>query len=153
MKRILFVSGAPRQGKTLLTNRLVTEHSFVSLSVDIAYIEFIKSQCPILYFEALPLYIAPHFNSLVDGCDDYSKAHFGRAFNAEWRRYLVTRIQGMASLYDRVAVEGYLLKCCDEAFGQEVATVAPVFVVSVESGRYFFQGLEMNFEAISALGT
>jgi hypothetical protein len=153
MKRVIFVTGTPRQGKTYLTNRLVAEHSFVRLSVDEAYVEFIKTRCPMLYFDALRLYIGPHYDALLEHRDNYSKAHLGRAFDAEWRRYLATRIQDMALLHDSVAVDGYLLKCCDGECTQAVTTVTSVFVVSVEDRRYLFEGRKLSFDAVAALGT
>ena len=153
MKRIILVTGMPRQGKTHLTNRLVTEFSFAALSVDQAYLDFVKTRCPMLYFEALHLYIGPHYDAIIENGDDYSNAHLGRGFDAEWRRYLATRIRGMASLHDNLAVEGYLLKCCDSQFDQMLASVGPLFRVSTEGGRYYFQGRELSAGMIAALGT
>jgi len=152
MKRIILVTGMPDAGKSCLTDRLVREFSLEPLSVDEAYVAFVKAECPMLYFDALHLYIAPHHNWILAD-RNRTKAYLGRDCAAEWGRYLINRIQGLAALHDAVVVEGYLLEGRDSDIRQAVASAAAVFVVSVQGGRCFCEGRELTAEAVAALGT
>jgi len=152
MKRVILVAGRPGEGKSHLAKSLVTQHSFVDLSVDQAYVDFIKQHCPMLYLDALHLYIGPHYHAILSE-RDYSRAHLGRDFVAEWRRYLVTRIAGLTSLEDSVVVEGYLLKWWDQELNQSLASSVQVFVVLVKGRRYFYQGRELTTVEVARLGS
>lgn len=153
-KRVILLTGFPGQGKTYLMNRLQQEASCAALCVDDVYADFIKTQCPTMYFESMRMYIAPHYDSLIEGLDDYSAVLYGRRFDAEWRAHLVNRIHTLASVCDSVFAEGYLLKM--RVVGQIHTALAPlarVHTLSVQSRRYFLGSKELTFEQVAALGT
>jgi hypothetical protein len=153
-KRVILLTGTPNQGKTYLMTKLEQEASCRSLCVDIAYNEFMKTQCPGMYFENLHSYVGPHYDSLIEGLDAYSFVKSGRYFDAEWQAHLVNRIHALASVCDSVFAEGYLLKT--SVVGQIHAALAPlarVFALSVQSRRYFLGSKELTFEQVVALGT
>lgn len=151
-KRVVLLTGIPDQGKTHLMTRLEKEASCTSLCVDIAYNEFIKTQCPAMYFENLHSYVGPHYDSMIENLDDYSFVKSGRNFDAEWRAHLISRIQTLVSACDRVAAAGYLLKA--QVVSQIHAALAPharVHAVSVTNRRYFLGTKKLTFEQVSAL--
>lgn len=152
-KRVILLTGVPGQGKTHLMNRLKQEASCAALCVDDVYVDFIKTQCPAMFFENLRMYIAPHYDSLIEGLDARSASLYGRCFDAEWRAHLVDRIHTLLSVCDSVFAEGYLLKT--SVAGQIYAVLAPlarVYTLSVHSRRYFLGSKELTFEQIAALG-
>jgi hypothetical protein len=151
-KRLLMLTGLPQQGKTHLMERLEREASCTGLRVDAVYCNFIKTQCPAMYFENLPDYVGPHYDSMIEGLDAYSFLKSGRYFDAEWRAYLVRRIQNHAAENDRAVVDGYLLKT--RVVGQIQGALAPlarVNAVSVEGRRYFLGRKELTFEQVAEL--
>ncbi len=147
---ILLVYGQPGHGKSYLAEKLTTEHLFAALSVDEAYVEFIRIHCPILYFEALQYYIGPHYYStLVDR--DYSKALFGRDFVAKWHSFLQVRIEGMSARHVRLIVEGDLLRNCKDRFEAELSRLAQVFQIEVVDRSYRWQGTPLSLTQIARL--
>jgi hypothetical protein len=148
---ILLAYGEPGHGKSYLAEKLKSEHAFDVLSVDEAYVEFIRARCPMLYFEALEYYIGPHYYSVLAD-RNYSKAHFGRDFVAEWHSYLKEQIEGMAARHDRVVVEGGLLRDCKDQFEEELRGLAQVFQIKVTDRSYRWQGTPLSLAQIAALG-
>ena len=148
---ILLVYGRPGHGKSYLAEKLKTVHSFGALSVDAAYEEFIRVHCPMLYLAALEYYIGPHYYSILAD-RDYSKAHFGRDFVAEWHSYLKDCIEGMAARHDRVIVEGDLLRDCIAQLEAELRSRAQVFQIEVVDRSYRWQGTPLSLTQIAALG-
>jgi hypothetical protein len=148
---ILLAYGQPGHGKSYLADKLKTEHSFGVLSVDETYVEFIRSRCPMLYFEALEYYVGPHYFSIL-GDRGYSKAHFRRDFVAEWHSYLKECIEGMAARHDRLIVEGDLLRDCKDQFEVELRSLAQVFQIKVVDQSYRWQGRPISLTQIAALG-
>lgn len=151
MKRLILLVGRSGQGKTYLARYLSTEHSFVTLSVDQAYLDFVRTQCPMLNFDALNFYISPHYHAILKN-RDHSIAHLGRDFIYEWLQYLTTRILDLTSLHDSVVVEGSLLNHCANDFQPLMTSFAQVYVVSVDKQRYFLDGRELGTESVAALG-
>ncbi len=49
MKRLFLVSGMPGAGKTYLAKKIASEHSFKYVELDTEYVQFIKSECPMLF--------------------------------------------------------------------------------------------------------
>ncbi len=151
-KRLILLTGLPRQGKTHLMTRLEREAVCTGLRVDAVYCDFIKTQCPAMYFENLPDYVGPHYDSMIEGLDAYSFSKYGRYFDAEWRAHLVRRIQNHATENDRSVVDGYLMKArvVDQIQGA-LAPLARVHAVSVEGRRYFLGRKELTFEQVAEL--
>jgi hypothetical protein len=148
---ILLVYGRPGQGKSWLAEKLRSEHSFEVLSVDDAYVAFIRVYCPQIYFEVLEYYVGPHYHAiLLDR--DYSKAHFGRDFLAEWHAHLKVRIEGMAARHGRLIVEGDLLRDCIDRFEAELSGLAQVFQIEVVDRSYRWQGTPLSLAQVAALG-
>jgi hypothetical protein len=148
---ILLAYGQPGHGKSYLAEKLKTEHSFGVLSVDETYVEFIRSRCPMLFLEALEYYVGPHYHSiLLDR--DYSKAHFGRDFVAEWYSYLKECIEDMAAQHARLIVEGGLLRDCKDQFEAELRRLAQVFQIEVVDQSYRWQGRPISLPQVAALG-
>jgi GTPase SAR1 family protein len=146
MKQIRLVTGVPGAGKTTLMRQL-TEHSFVGLSVDEAYLHFIRDHCQPIDFPALRYYIAHHYDVILSD-RLRSKAYLGRDFFAEWVSHLLTRIVGFSALHPKIVVQGYSLKHVaeDDVRMQSGANVA---TVRVESGRYFAADREVTIEQIA----
>ena|SRR5437867_801207 len=82
MKQIRLVTGVPGAGKTTLMRQLTAEQSFVGLSVDKAYVHFIRDYCQPIAFPALRYYIAHHYDVILTD-RLRSKAYLGRDFFAE----------------------------------------------------------------------
>ena|SRR5437870_5725526 len=148
---ILLTFGRPGHGKSYLAEKLKTEHSFAVLSVDETYDEFIRVHCSLLYFEALEYYIGPHYHHILAD-REYSKAHFGRDFVAEWHSYLKVCIEGMAARHDRVIVEGDLLRDCKAQLEAELRSRAQVFQIEVVDRSYRWRETPLSLTQIAALG-
>jgi hypothetical protein len=149
MKQIRLVTGLPNAGKTTLMGHLTAEHSFVGLSVDEAYVTFIRDHCQPIHFPALGYYILHHYEYiLVDR--SRSRAYLDRDFLAEWMSHLITRIAGLSSQHEKIVVEGYLVKDLpeDEVRNQTGASVA---TVRAEGGLYFVGDRQVTVEQIAAL--
>ncbi|SFM05508.1 hypothetical protein SAMN05421863_101140 [Nitrosomonas communis] len=151
MKRLILVVGRSGQGKSYLARFLSFGHSFAALSVDEVYLDFVRTHCPMLYFDALNLYISPHYHAILKN-RDHSMTHLGRDFVHEWLRYLATKILGLISLHDNVVVEGCLLDHCANEFQSAMASFGQVFVVSVVKQRYFLNDHELSMESVATLG-
>ncbi len=104
-----------------------------------------------LYLEALPYYVGPHYCAiLLDR--DYSKTHFGRDFVAEWHSHLEGCIEGMAARHDRMIVEGGLLHDCKDQLEDDLSRLAQVFQIEVADRAYRWQGSPISLAQIAALG-
>lgn len=151
MKRLILVIGRSGQGKSYLARLLSSEHSFAALSVDEAYLNFVRTHCPMLNFDALSLYISPHYHAILKN-RDHSLTHLGRDFIYEWIRYLAARILDLTSLHDSVVVEGCLLDHCADDLQHAMAPFVQVYIVSVVNRRYFLHDCELSAELVAALG-
>jgi nucleoside-triphosphatase THEP1 len=149
MKQIRLVSGLPNAGKTTLMQQLTAEHSFKGLSVDGAYVTFIRSHCQPIDFPALRYYIAQHYDGILAD-RKRSRAYLGRDFFAEWMSHLITRIVGFSSLHEKIVVEGYLLKDVPE-HEVRMQSRASVATVHVRDGLYFVGERRVTVEQIAAL--
>ena len=149
MKQIRLVTGVPGAGKTTLMRQLTAEHSFVGLSVDKAYVHFIRDHCQPIDFPALRYYIAHHYDVILTD-RLRSKAYLGRDFFAEWVSHLLTRIVGFSSLHPKIVVEGYSLKHVAE-HDVRIQTGASVARVHVQGGRYLVGDRPVTVEEIAAL--
>jgi hypothetical protein len=148
---ILLAYGEPGNGKSYLAEKLKAEHSFAILSVDDTYIDFIRSRCPMLYFPALDYYIGPHYYAILAD-REYSKAHLGRDFVAEWRSYLKDCIECMVDRHDRVVVEGGLLRDYRDQYEAQLRSRAHVFQIEVVQRSYRWQGRPVSLSQIATLG-
>ena len=150
MKQIRLVTGVPGAGKTTLMKQLTAEHSFVGLSVDEAYVQFIRDHCQPIDFPALRYYIAHHYDViLIDRLR--SKAYLGRDFLAEWVSHLLTRIVGFSALHAKIVVEGYSLKHVAE-HDVRMHSGANVASIRVQGGLYFVNDRQVTVEQIVAQG-
>ena len=150
MKQIRLVTGVPGAGKTTLMRQLTAEQSFVGLSVDKAYVHFIRDYCQPIAFPALRYYIAHHYDVILTD-RLRSKAYLGRDFFAEWVSHLLTRIVGFSSLHPKIVVEGYSLKHVAE-HDVRMQAGASVATVRVQGGLYFVGDRQVTVEQIAALG-
>jgi hypothetical protein len=153
MSLILFVGGDPGHGKSYLAKQLQDRHSFFVLSLDHAYVAFIKAFCPMLYFDAIGLYVGPHYDNILRH-RDYAKSHFGKDFVAEWHTYLENRIDGFSARHPKLVVEGYVLHDAmplESRIGQRHRAVH----ISVRSRQYFQQQgdseVPISFDQIAAI--
>ena len=125
------VYGNPDAGKLVLARKLEENHSCHRLSLDDAYVQFIKVECPMLYFDALGQYVGPHYDAILRE-DTYSLAQFGRSFLAEWLLHLRRRVRGLVMFHPSVVVEGYVLdEDCRNALQQDLADPVEVFPIEV----------------------
>jgi hypothetical protein len=148
MRQILLVSGLPHAGKTTLMHQLAAEHAFAGLSVDDAYVTFIRTHCQPIDFPALGYYILQHYEAILRD-QDRSMVYLGRDFLAEWLSHILARIVGFSSLHEKIVVEGYLVKDVPEN-GVRTQTGASVASVRVEGGRYSMGGQQVTIEQITA---
>ncbi len=153
MKRVKLVTGEPKSGKTWLAEKLANDHSFINLSVDAVYVDFVKSKCHMLFFEALNKYISPHYNCILSD-SDYSKTQFeGRDFVKEWREYLLQRIEErLADKNDQIVVEGYLLKYCMGYLQEKLQGKAQTFQIQVANRVYKWKDQTFTVEQVASLG-
>ena len=156
MKTVLWVTGEPGSGKSCLARELGKDHGFDVLSVDKAYVEFVQEECPMLFFEALCKYIAPHYLHILSKLD-WSEKHFnGRDFVTEWHEYLFPRIEELATQKDRVVVEGYLLKHCNDYLKdlrEKLQGRVQIFHIQVAEQEYSYEGRKLTVEQIAKLGS
>ena len=148
---VLLVSGPPGAGKTYLASHLQSDHSFEVLSLDELYVEFIKSDCRMLYFEALDKYIGPHYDSIL-AHRDYSRSQFGRDFVAEWHSHVLSRARERAAGGKSVVVEGYLLRDWQDKLQAGLEDLARVFRIVVENRRYWWLHERLTIEQVAGLG-
>ncbi len=156
MKRVIFVTGESKSGQTYLAKGLASNHDFDSLSVDEAYVSFVKAKCHLLYFEALCKYIAPHYEHILSD-RQYSKEHFnGRDFDKEWHEYLFLQIEESATQKDRVVVEGYLLKYCTDCadhLREKLQGKVQVFQIQVADWVYTYRDQTLTMAQVATLGS
>ena len=153
MKRVLFVTGEPGSGKSTLAEELAKNHSFVHLSVDDAYVEFVRDKCNLLFFEQLERYIAPHYNCILSE-RKFSKEQFGRDFVVEWYEYLLQQIiEELATQKDSVVVEGYLLKDCIGDLQAKLQGKAEMYRIQADNMEYKCNGQVLTVEQVAALGS
>ena len=147
MTILYLIYGNPGKGKTYLAHKLKDENSCNHFPVDDAYVEFIRENCPKLFFDRLDLYIFGHYMHILKD-SDYSKAQFGRDFVDEWHKHLLARIEGLVARHERVAVEGYLLFDCWNCFEAKLKNKARVFPIEVEDTKYRYHSSPITFEDI-----
>jgi hypothetical protein len=150
-RRIFLVYGDPDAGTSYLAKRLEENYSCHRLSLDEAYVQFIKAECPIVYFDALRQYIGPHYDAIVRA-DTYSLAQFGRSFLAEWLLHLRRRVRALSIFHASVVVEGYVLDAdCRGALEQDLPDPVEVFPIEVVNQNYFYKGEAITLEQVAAL--
>ena len=156
MKRVWFVTGKSKSGKTCLARQLANNHAFVVLSVDTAYVRFVSERCDELYFKALDKYIGPHYKCILSD-RKYSKAQFnGRDFVEEWQRYLLQRIADFAKGEDRPVVEGYLLKYCSDCadlLREKLQGEVQIFAIHAADGVYTWKDQTLTVGQVATLGS
>jgi hypothetical protein len=138
LPRVFLVFGEHGSGKTTkVAAPLKAAHHFEVVSVDKVYVEWVKSQCPSLYFEDLSKYIFQHYNSILIG--DYTVEVFkGRNVVAEWHAHLLDHIIEQSQQHNSLVVEGYLLFDCKDAYTIELAKLpVQVFQIPVEHDQPF----------------
>ena len=151
-RRIFLIYGDPDAGKSSLAKKLEENYSCQRLSLDQAYVQFIKAECPMIFFDALGQYIAPHYDRILRA-DTYSLAQFGRSFLAEWLLHLRRRVRGLVMLHPSVVVEGYVLdEDCRNALLQDLADPVEVFPIQVVDHTYFHRGEPVTLEQLATLG-
>jgi hypothetical protein len=151
-RRVFLVYGDPDAGKSYLAKKLEENYSCHRLSLDEAYVQFIKAECPIIYFDALGQYIGPHYDHILRA-DTYSLAQFGRSFLAEWLLHLRRRVRALPIFHPSVVVEGYVLDSdCRSALQQDFADSAQVFPIEVVDQTYSYEGQSVTLEQVAALG-
>lgn len=104
-----------------------------------------------LYFEALELYIAPHYDNIL-AHRDFSKAHLGRDFVTEWHSHLLHQIEGLIATHDKVAVEGYLLRDSKDKLEALLGNSVKLFQIEVKDKCYYVDGQSLTAQQIAALG-
>jgi hypothetical protein len=153
MACILLVSGKHLSGKSTLAEQLRTTHGFEVVSVDEVYVEWVKSECPSLYFDDLQKYIHHHYHYIL--VDEYTKDVLGRDLIAEWHRHLLGVIFNRSQQHERLVVEGYLLFDCKDQYEVELTEQSmQVFQIHVENDRYFLIRVRtVAIDEIASLGT
>ena len=152
-RRMFLVYGDPDAAKSYLAKKLEENYSCHRLSLDEAYVQFIKAECPIIYFDALDRYIGPHYDAILRE-DTYSLAQFGRSFLAEWLLHLRRRVRALTMFHASVIVEGYVLDDdCRGALQQDLADPVEVIPIEVVDHTYFYKGEPVTLEQVAALGT
>jgi hypothetical protein len=151
-RRIFLVYGDPDAGKSYLAKKLAENYSCHRLSLDDAYVQFIKVECPMIYFDALGQYIGPHYDAILRA-DAYSLAQFGRSFLAEWLLHLRRRVRALAMFHASIVVEGYVLdEDCRNALQQDLADPVEVFPIEVVDQTYSYKSEPVTLEQVAALG-
>jgi dephospho-CoA kinase len=151
MKRVFLLYGNPGSGKSTLARKLRDEHGFRLISLDPLYVEFIQSECPRLYFEALGTWIAPHYKQLFNG-KERTKQRYGRDLVQEWHEYILARIEDLIAQDDSVVVEGFLLFDCMEFLESSLSAKARVFRILADHLKYRILGPQMTSEEIAEFG-
>ena len=150
MKRLFLIHGDPGSGKSTLARKLRDEHGFEILSLDDLYVEFIKTQCPILYFDVLDKFIAQHYQCILHP-KAYTNHHFNRDFVNEWHEYLLTTISERSDRQDDLVVEGFLLYDYLGALEAYMSQVAQVFLVHTSDHIFRVLGAPLTTRDIAAL--
>ena len=142
MARIFLLYGAPNHGKSTLAAKLKTDFGFDVIETDDAYVQFIKTRFPRIYFDDLHLYIAQHYHYVL-GC------HADRV--REWHEHLLGEIDKRAADCDQLVVEGYLLGDCKDAYEAKLtANGNQVAQIHAEKRSYWTRA--SGIEQIAALG-
>ena len=156
MKRVVFVTGESKSGKSYLATELANKHAFVPLSVDAAYVDYVREKCDELYFKALHKYIAPHYKHILSD-REHSKTQFnGRDFVEEWHEYLFQQIEELATQKDRVVVEGYLLKYCTDCadhLREKLQGKVQIFQIQAANKVYRRIDQTLTVEQVATLGS
>jgi hypothetical protein len=135
VKRVFLIHGNPGSGKSTLAKKLRDEHSFEMLSLDELYVEFIKSECPVLYLDAIDKFIAQHYECILHP-EAYTKHHFKRDFVNEWHEYLLTTTSEWSARHDDLVVEGFLLYDCLGDLEARMLQAVRVFLVHASDLTY-----------------
>jgi hypothetical protein len=151
MKRLFLIHGLPHQGKTFLASRLRAQFSCEYISVDRAYLKFIRERCPELDFKLLEKYIGVHYDHILLP-EQYSVAVCGRNFVSEWRSYLLKVISRAVRRPRDVVVEGYLLRDCKERICGRFEKERRVILLEVAKRQYFLAGTRLELEDLAKLG-
>jgi hypothetical protein len=150
MPLIVLIHGLPGSGKSHLAGQLKAGHDFQTLSLDEAYVSFVRDQCPELYFDLLRWYIGSHYDFIVRN-REYSKHWFRRDYVDEWHEYLLGQIRQLRSASNRLAVEGYLLYDCKDSFQVELASDVRVIQIEVSNRTYKLGTTLVTADEIAAL--
>lgn len=153
MARVLLVFGEHLSGKSKLAKELkAADPRLEVIDVDAEYVKWVKDRCPQIYFEYLSQYIYHHYNCILLG--EYSRHVFGRDLVADWHAHLLTLIVEGSQRHEHVAVDGYLLFDCKDAYQKALTKRSvKVFQIRVEHGVYFSARGRLTIEQIAALGT
>jgi hypothetical protein len=147
---VVLIHGEPGNGKSYLAERLRTDHAFAVLELDEEYVDFIRGECPGVYFELLGYYIGPHYYHILKA-QWVSKEFFGRDFVDEWHTHLQARVQELSALHDRLAVEGGLLFDCMDRLEAALKPSASVVRIEVKRRSYFWQGSPITADQIAEI--
>ncbi|HUT15265.1 MAG TPA: hypothetical protein VMY98_03370, partial [Anaerolineae bacterium] len=142
-----------------LADRLEQRCSCHPVGIDQVYVDFVNEKHHTLSFQKLCDYIAPHYHHIL-GKSEWSLDEFGacacfnngthdhilgesegsvedfrRDFVKEWHCYLFLRIEDEAKERDKVVVEGYLLKDCEDV-REKLQRIARVIRIQAADWRY-----------------
>jgi len=125
--RIILIFGEPDSGKSYLAGALQDRYGYDVISLDEAYVSFIKEQHPKLYLDSLNLVVSQHYKTVFTAL--YKRVE------KDWLKYVVALIKEHRSPF--VVVEGYLLEPILSEVESKLSKKALVVSVYVREQQYF----------------
>ena len=126
---VILIFGDPNVGKSWLADKLKVKHGYDVLSIDEAYIDFVKEYYPKLYLESLNLVVSQHYKTVLKATK--------RGVDAIWALHIIWLIRKRLETSPTIAVEGYLLFPILKRVRSALSKVANVSVVYVKDRQYY----------------
>lgn len=126
--RAVLVFGEPDSGKSYLATKLRDDYGYSVLSLDEAYVDFIKDKCANLYLPDLMAVISQHYRTILD-----------KEGHKAWKEYVVAVAKERLAQDMYLVVEGYLLQPILKAVHSALSKTAKVTVINVRDRKYYVQ--------------
>jgi hypothetical protein len=143
---VFFISGVPGAGKSYLTRHIADRSGAKVVSVDEAYVEFIRTKFPEVYFPALRNFIMGHY-----GIFSYSRYYAGQVLGKDlialWQQHLAFKVkEELRKISSILVVDGYQLgldNCLEflrRSIGEQAATTEIEVVKEGDRRVYRYEG-------------
>jgi hypothetical protein len=140
MASVALISGMPGQGKSFLAGKLAAA-GFEPVSVDHEYVQFVRTECPQIYFDNLNRHTFLHFLILQNDSPSNQE---------RWRDHLLAVIREKTRMHPRVAIEGWLLGHYED-FTLELRDEGHhVYEIEAHQPRYRLEGQMLTADQVVA---